>query len=136
MHPRTALASCAVLAAALAGCGSSDAGAGADNATTEEVAAPSPTPKQADKYEQTWTVPYSKTTCGSYLRDMDDHQRWVAAADMLVGARKTDGGSDLPADSEVTRFQEDISTACLGSADLKTTEVAVSVYLMDDSYKP
>ncbi|MEW2250408.1 hypothetical protein AB0907_24075 [Streptomyces sp. NPDC006975] len=135
MQIRTALAACVVLAAALTGCGSSDTGAGSGSATAEG-AAPRPKPKQADKYEQTWTVPYSNTTCGDYLNNMDDHQRWVAAADMLVGARKTDGGSGLPADSEVTRFQEDISTACRASADLKTTEVAVSVYLVDSSYKP
>ncbi|MFJ4852407.1 hypothetical protein [Streptomyces sp. NPDC088730] len=94
---------------------------------------PKATPKAA-KYEQTWRTPYDATTCGEFLNMMDDHQRWVTAADMLTGARKADGATTLPADSEVTRFQADMATACEPEATAKTTEIGASIYLLDSTY--
>ncbi|MFJ4916070.1 hypothetical protein [Streptomyces sp. NPDC088726] len=94
---------------------------------------PKATPK-ASKYEQTWRTPYDATTCGEFLNMMDDHQRWVTAADMLTGARKADGATTLPADSEVTRFQADMATACEPEATAKTTEIGASIYLLDSTY--
>ncbi|WP_327337387.1 hypothetical protein OG384_14905 [Streptomyces sp. NBC_01324] len=96
---------------------------------------PKTTPKPG-KYEQTWSTPYSATTCGQFLTDMDEHQRWVTAADMLAGARKTDGANTLPADSEVDRFQTDMATACEPEATAKTTEIGATLYMLDPSYKP
>jgi hypothetical protein len=90
---------------------------------------------KADKYEQTWRTPYGSTTCGEFLNMMDDHQRWVTAADMLVSARKVDGVTALPADTEVARFQGDMATACEPIATVKTTEIGASIYLMDSSYR-
>ncbi|MFB7732791.1 hypothetical protein ACFC08_00025 [Streptomyces sp. NPDC056112] len=142
MHARTALLTTLLLAGALTACTGTGTGSTTEhpkNAATardEAVPAAKPKPKRVGKYDQTWTTPYSDTSCGAYLNEMNSHERWVTAADMLVGARKTDGGSSLPADSEVSRFQADVSTACEASADIKITEVGAAIYTMDSSYKP
>ncbi|MFF4246234.1 hypothetical protein ACFYY2_17450 [Streptomyces sp. NPDC001822] len=96
--------------------------------TGDRAAAP------AGKYAQTWPTPYSSTTCGDYLTAMDHHQRWALAADMLVGARKADGLTTLPADTDVDRFEQDMATACQPIATAKTTEIGASIYLMDTTY--
>jgi hypothetical protein len=44
---------------------------------------------------------------------MDDHQQWVAAADMLTSARKVDGSNDLPSDDLVDTFRDGLTTACV-----------------------
>ncbi|GHA01387.1 hypothetical protein ACFOOM_12195 [Streptomyces echinoruber] len=158
MQARTALTAIAILAATLSACGSSDSDSKSvptKAATTEATEAPvpssaapettapaeeapklSPTTEKPDKYEQTWKRPYSNTTCGDFLSGMNGHERWVTAADMLSAARRSDGGSGLPADSEITRFQKDMSAACEGSADAKVTEIGAALYLMDPTYKP
>lgn len=154
MHARTTmLAAIALLAVTLTACGDSDPDAQSsvdaaadtpaltsdapeDSAPAEDTPQPSPTPPKPGKFEQTWKTPYSDTTCGDFLHQMNNHERWVTAADMLAGARKTDGGSDLPPDSEITRFQKDMGTACEANADMKAAEVGATLYLMDSSYKP
>jgi hypothetical protein len=70
----------AAAALMLGGCGPSSSGSSA--------------PPASGKYEQTWTMSYGETTCGHFLTEMTDKQRWVMAADMLVGARKRDGGGE------------------------------------------
>lgn len=90
-----------------------------------------------DKYEQTWTTPYSETTCSAYLNEMTTQQRWAAAADMLAGARnKMDGGSGLPSDDLVTRFAADIAEGCSGGPVAKLTEAAITIYQLDRIYAP
>ncbi|GAB3447195.1 hypothetical protein GCM10027517_30640 [Phycicoccus ginsengisoli] len=53
----------------------------------------------SDKYEQTWTTSYAKTTCADYTQTMTVKQRWVMAADMLVSSRgrgkRQRGGLDV-----------------------------------------
>ncbi|MFJ6235051.1 hypothetical protein ACIQH0_13195 [Streptomyces griseus] len=88
------------------------------------------------KYEQTWTTPYSSTTCGDYLNALDKRERWVLAADMLTGARKADGTNALPSDADVDRFQQDMATACEAEATAKTTEIGATLYALDPTYKP
>lgn len=134
MRHHTAIAA-ALLLATLTACSGSDRATKPEE-TTAERPAQAPASSAPGKYEQTWSTPYASTTCGDYLTAMDDHQRWVLAADMLSGARKTDGATDLPADSDVDRFQQDIATACEPIATAKTTEIGVSIYLMDATYKP
>jgi hypothetical protein len=67
---------------------------------------------------------------------MTSKQRWAAAADMLVGARKVDGGSSLPADSQVSRFEADVVTVCEGEATANVGDVAVAIYKLNTSYQP
>ncbi|MCD2461963.1 hypothetical protein MBT42_00120 [Streptomyces sp. MBT42] len=126
----------AALLLAVAGCSTppeSDTPAAGPETTTSAV---HPEPTKPGKYEQTWLTPYSSTTCGDYLTALDDHQRWVLAADMLSGARKVDGATDLPEDTEVERFRQDMTTACGAEATAKTTEVGATLYMLDSTYKP
>lgn len=94
------------------------------------------TDSSASKYSQTWTKDYGATTCGEWLGEMTDKQQWVAAADMLAAVRDKDGGSRLPADALVTRFQRNISIGCEGSSEVAITEAAVLIYLSDNTFKP
>ncbi|WP_432114030.1 hypothetical protein [Streptomyces sp. S1] len=135
MRRHTATAFAFVLLA-LAGCSVSpepDARAAGPETTTPAARVE---PTKPGKYEQTWTTPYSSTTCGDYLTTLDDHQQWVLAADMLSGARKVDGATDLPEDTDVDRFQQDMATACQAEATSKTTEVGATLYMLDPTYKP
>lgn len=137
MNTRTTTTVVALVAAgllALTACGGGDAAAPEQN-DSERTAAAAPASPEPGKYEQTWTTGYGDTTCGDFLTVMDDHQRWVLAADMLSSARKADGADGLPADSEINRFQQDIATACKPVDTAKTTEIGVSIYLMDPTYK-
>src|SRR5689334_3235311 len=66
------------------------------------------------KYDQTWATPYSQTTCADWGSRMNDHEQWVAAADMLTGARnKGDGGDGMPSDALIDEFQSGVTTACV-----------------------
>ena len=89
-------------------------------------------------YNQAWTKSYGLTTCGDWNEQMTDSQQWVAAADILTGARKKwDGGEDRPADSLITRFQRDITEACSLDDDQQLPEIAVGAYLIGrDRYSP
>jgi hypothetical protein len=93
-------------------------------------------PSAAGKYKQTWTTPYSDTACADYLNAMSKKQRWVMAADMLASVRKVDGGSQLPSDGQVDRFQADVATGCEGEATEIVGDVAVAIYKLDASYQP
>lgn len=93
------------------------------------------------KYTQTWSKSYADTTCAEWNSAMTDRQRFAAAADMLTGARnKGDGGSGLPPDSLIVRFQTDVSQGCSvpATADqLSVADAGAAVYLLGrDSYKP
>ena len=93
---------------------------------------------QSTRYNQTWTKSYGLTTCGDWNNEMTDSEQWVAAADILTGARKKwDGGEDLPADSLITQFQREITGACSVDDDHQLPEIAVGTYLMSrDRYSP
>lgn len=91
-----------------------------------------------DRYTQTWTKPYSSTTCNEWLGSMTGQQRFAAAADMLTRARNTgDGGTGLPPDSLILSFQSDVSEACSAQGSMSVAEVGASVYLIGRSmYMP
>lgn len=93
---------------------------------------------QSTKYNQTWTKSYGLTICRDWNAEMTDSQQWVAAADMLAGARaKWDDGESPPPDSLVTPFQADITKACSVDESQQLPEIAVGVYLVDrDRYSP
>lgn len=97
----------------------------------------STTPATPGKYEQTWGASYSATTCADWSTQMDDHQRWAAAADMLAGARnKGDGGEGLPVDALVDEFEAGISTACVEPT-MSLTDVSVGLYLTErERFRP
>lgn len=90
------------------------------------------------KYTQTWPTAYADTTCGDWNTQMTDRQQWVAAADMLTGARnKGDGGEGVPTDELVGQFQGGITNACSVDDSEPITEIAAGVYLTDrDQFAP
>lgn len=69
-------------------------------------------PTEPGKYEQTWTRGYDVTTCTEWSKKMDDHQRWVAAADMLTNARGVWKIGTMPSDSLIDTFEADIDMNC------------------------
>lgn len=83
------------------------------------------------KLEQTWSQDYADTTCAEWAGQMDNHQRFVAAADMLTGARNKHGGSGLPPDSLIETFQSGISNVCTAEESLGITDAAVGLYLTE-----
>lgn len=88
------------------------------------------------KFDQTWPKNYASTTCSEWNAQMDDHQQFVAAADMLVGARKLDGGKTLPSDALIRNFQGGVTTACIIDT-LALAEVGAALYLTEGPrYKP
>ena len=99
------------------------------------VTTPAP---HSTRYNQTWTKSYGLTTCGDWNDEMSDSQQWVAAADILTGARKRwDGGEDPPTDSLISRFQRDITEACSVDDNHQLPEIAVGTYLNGrDRYSP
>jgi len=91
------------------------------------------------KYVQTWTKPYGDTTCADWRDAMDNHQRYVAAADMLLTLRKKDGAGEIPTDEMIGAFALDLSDICSAPAGEVATiaEIAPLVYIaFPDEFKP
>jgi len=83
------------------------------------------------KYDQTWSQPYSSTTCAEWDSEMTADEQWVAAADMLTGARnKGDGRTGLPPDSLVSTFRGGITTACVVDT-MSIADVGAGLYLTE-----
>lgn len=98
---------------------------GAPKPTTTEASATTTT----GKFTQTWKTGYGETTCADWHNVMLADQRRVAAADMLVGARATEGGDpDLPSDSLIAKFRDDISEGCEPVPTWSISDIAVAVY--------
>jgi hypothetical protein len=84
-----------------------------------------------DKYDQTWSKSYSRTTCGEWNGEMTADQQWAAAADMLTSARnKGDGGQGLPPDYLVDAFVGGIDAVCV-VRDMSLAEAGASLYLTE-----
>ena len=69
---------------------------------------------------------------------MSPAQRWAAAADMLTGARnKGDGGTGLPPDFLITRFEDDVPEGCSVIGTISVAVVGASIYLIGRAqYRP
>jgi hypothetical protein len=88
---------------------------------------------------QTWTKNYGETTCAEWNGRMTEHERYVAAADILTSARTYDGGTGLPPELLLRRFQGDVTEACSAALaeNLTVAEVGATVYLIGtDQYEP
>lgn len=92
------------------------------------------TPTTQGKFAQTWKKGYAETTCGEWQRSMSETERRIAAADMLVGARKTDKNTKLPSDTLITDFKQNISTACEAIASFTIVDTAIGVYVLDKAH--
>ncbi|MFF7681443.1 hypothetical protein ACFZA2_01690 [Microbacterium sp. NPDC007973] len=88
------------------------------------------------KYEQTWSSPYSETTCAEWAGEMTRQQRFAAAADILAAAWARIEDSDrFPPDSLIQRFQAGVDSACdIDSATI--TDVTYLVYQADPTFQP
>lgn len=57
------------------------------------------------KYTQTWTKSYNTTTCSDWRDAMDEHQKFVMAADILYSSqKKVKPNVPLPDDALVGQF--------------------------------
>jgi hypothetical protein len=80
------------------------------------------------KYKQTWSKAYSATTCADWRDVMDEHQKFVMAADILyTSQKKANPDVALPSDSLVGQFQGQIQGLCLthGKDDVVTVSFIV-----------
>jgi hypothetical protein len=71
---------------------------------------------------------------------MTEHQKFVAAADMLTGARnKGDGGTGLPPESLITEFESGITNVCQSSklSSQSLADIGAGLYLTErDRFGP
>lgn len=118
---RSILTGCACTVLVLTGCGGSSS---------------SSTPTVNDKYTQTWTTTYDKTTCKQWNTQMTTKQQWVAAADMLTGAWKSEGVEDLPSDAMVTEFQKGLTNVCEPIATMTLVDAGIGLYKTEPRFKP
>lgn len=82
------------------------------------------------KYEQTWPKDYGATSCGEWHKKMDEHQQFVAGADMISNLWGADGvKGQLPPDPLVNAFAANISVACEANAQIKISEVGATLYI-------
>lgn len=65
-----------------------------------------------EKQRQTWSKPYSETTCDDWHDKMTDAQRWTASADLLMARRKGDSVISLPSKDQVAGFEEGLTSSC------------------------
>lgn len=90
------------------------------------------------KYDQTWPQSYANTTCADWLSAMSGHERFVASADMLSGARdKGDGGAGVAPDELVATFEAEMTSTCKVVPTSSITDIAVGLYLTERAkYRP
>lgn len=121
------IAPLALSALLLTACG----GASASTATKSPTAVPT-----VDKYAQTWTKTYSKTTCSDWLKTMTPTQQFAAAADILTSGRnKVDNGTGMPSDSLIMDFQAATTDYCVVPT-MTLTDATYAVYMDDRKFRP
>src|SRR6476646_4219247 len=99
------------------------------------MTAPTPRP---EKFNQTWTTNYGKTTCRQWFSVMTGHETFVAAADMLVNARATSNKNAAPpSDDLINSFKAEIDQACHRLETITIIDAAAGVYMGSDGrYAP
>lgn len=111
--------------------------AAASGARADASVAPVKPAGTSGRYDQTWTKSYKTTTCAEWRTSMTAKERFVAAADMLGGARKANGADSLQPDSLTRQFQAEIDAGCEPIGTLTIADAAVGVYLIEnDTFAP
>ncbi|SKA87063.1 hypothetical protein SAMN06295879_1025 [Agreia bicolorata] len=101
-----------------------------------DAAQPTAAVETVGELEQTWTTSYAETTCSDWNSLMDDHQRYVAAADILTSARnKIDGGTGLPPESMISEFRRGITTVCVVPS-MTLLEATYGLYTTEPRFHP
>lgn len=89
-----------------------------------------------DRYTQTWSRPYSETTCDDWNGSMTPAQQFAAAADILASARnKIDGATGLPPDSLIVEFQAGITNVCVIPT-MTLTDATYGLYSTEPRFQP
>ena len=100
-----------------------------DKAETADMA-------DTSKYDQTWSTPYSQTTCDDWLNSMSSREQFAAAADILTSARnKIDDGTGLPSDALVDEFAGGITTVCVEPT-MTLTDATYGLYATEPRFHP
>lgn len=125
------LAPLALSALLLTACGGGGGGGAAASASKN----PGPTPT-VDKYAQTWTKTYSKTTCSDWLNTMTPAQQFASAADILTSVRnQLDKGTGMPSDTLIKDFQAATTEYCVIPS-MTLADAAYAVYRDGKKYRP
>ena len=105
-------------------------------ASSIEAASSTSVVETVGELEQTWTKSYAETTCSDWNAIMDDHEMYVAAADILTSARnKIDGGTGLPPDSMIDEFRSGITTVCVVPS-MTLLEATYGLYTTEPRFHP
>lgn len=92
----------------------------------------------ADRYTQTWTTPYSATTCGDWSGRMTADQRQAGSAAILRQLRQESGtvpaASYAPSDGLIRTFQTGVTSACALSSTGPLLSAASLVFALDPAY--
>lgn len=92
------------------------------------------------KWEQTWPAAYGETTCAQWVADMNSHERFVAAGDMLLRAQRRDvPDAGIPQDAQVAEFLSTIDSICheTNTPTMNITEAAAVTYVTyQDEFSP
>jgi hypothetical protein len=65
---------------------------------------------------------------------MDEHEQYVAGADMLLGAAHThDPDAGLPPDPKIAVFTQQLSTACSAEGTMSIVDAGATLVLIDPS---
>lgn len=108
-------------------------GGGTSVSPSATTPAPSPT---VDKYAQTWTKSYSKTTCKEWLNAMTPAQQFAVSAEILTNGRnKVDEGTGMPSDSLIRDFQTATSDYCTIPS-VTLTDATYAVYMDGKRFRP
>ena len=93
---------------------------------------------EPDKYKQTWTKAYGDTTCADWRDVMNDHQRFVMAADILyTQQKKIKPDVGLPSDALVNQFAGQVQGLCLTHEGDDVTTVSFIVWTTGgDAFAP
>lgn len=98
---------------------------------------------ESTKYKQTWSQPYDKTDCEEWSSDMDDHQRFVMAADLLLTLQRKDKADvPIPSDDLIGKFEAALDAMCddtdaiIADEDRNLLDMAPIAYLAEDTFRP
>lgn len=105
-------------------------------APTDPSSQGEPADSNPGAYSQSWTKPYSQTTCSDWSTRMSDQERFATSADILTSAWvKIEASDDFPPDRLIREFQRGISSMCTGDDEV-VTDVTYRLYNSGATFKP
>lgn len=91
-----------------------------------------------EKFEQTWETSYGDTTCGQWINEMNQHETFVASADMLLTGQQNDGREEgVPDDELIEEFKRGMNEVCGVEASMPISQVGSLLYVTERAtFKP